>query len=106
MTKQVIIMRGVPGSGKSTRARELAQQAVGERDRCVICSADAWAEDREFGTPVLAATLSNLDMLPMSQRDATLAATLIQWLGTKVGFCFLESALGRCGYKSVREDRK
>ena len=38
----------------------------------------------------------------VSHREATIAATLIQWLGTNVGFCFLESALKRCGYKIVK----
>jgi hypothetical protein len=38
----------------------------------------------------------------VSHREATIAATLIQWLGTNVGFAFLESALKRCGYKIVK----
>lgn len=40
----------------------------------------------------------------VSHRDATLAATLMQWLGTSVGFCFLEVALRDCGYKIVQKD--
>jgi hypothetical protein len=42
-----------------------------------------------------------------SQRDATVAATVVQWLGTNVGFCWLEETLKKAGYivelKAVRE---
>ncbi|MFK4705610.1 hypothetical protein ABIC83_002449 [Roseateles asaccharophilus] len=34
-----------------------------------------------------------------TQRDAEVAATVIQWLGTNVGFHFLQTALANCGYK-------
>jgi hypothetical protein len=30
-----------------------------------------------------------------SQRDATVAATIIQWLGTHVGQCFLRDVMGK-----------
>lgn len=45
--RKVIIMRGVPGSGKSTRAREIARDTVGEDGSCVICSADDFHMVRE-----------------------------------------------------------
>lgn len=32
-----------------------------------------------------------------TQRDAEVAATIVQWLGTKVGFLFLEDALKSVG---------
>lgn len=38
--KKVIIMRGLPGSGKSYHAKELFQEAVGSGNTAVICSAD------------------------------------------------------------------
>jgi hypothetical protein len=35
---------------------------------------------------------------PPTERDATVAATVIQWLGSNVGRCFLEEAFDRAGY--------
>ena len=40
--------------------------------------------------------------LPLSNRERRLAATLIQWLGSAVGFDFLRQALGRAGYELVK----
>ena len=37
-------------------------------------------------------------------RDRKIVATIIQWLGSNVGFCFLQSALALCGYKIVKSD--
>lgn len=34
----------------------------------------------------------------LTQRDAIVAATVIQWLGTNCGWCFLDECLNRCGY--------
>jgi hypothetical protein len=34
-------------------------------------------------------------------RDAQVAATVIQWLGSQVGFFFLEEVLQKVGYKIV-----
>jgi hypothetical protein len=34
----------------------------------------------------------------LTQEEATAAATVMQWLGTNVGFCMLEEALKACGY--------
>jgi hypothetical protein len=41
-----------------------------------------------------------------SQRDATVAATVIQWLGTNVGFCWLEETLKKAGYSVEREEQR
>lgn len=38
--KKVIIMRGLPGSGKSYHAKELFQEAVDSGKTAIICSAD------------------------------------------------------------------
>lgn len=47
-------------------------------------------------------------LLQVNQRDASVAATVIQWLGTHAGFAFLQSALDQCGYelsaKPVQDD--
>ena len=37
----------------------------------------------------------------LTQVEAHCAATLMQWLGSPVGFSFLEDALKRCGMKAV-----
>jgi len=41
-------------------------------------------------------------MFHITENDRTIVATVIQWLGTNVGFCFLEAALKRCGLKIVK----
>jgi hypothetical protein len=37
-----------------------------------------------------------------TQEEATAAATVIQWLGSNVGFCFLRECLKECGFDVVR----
>lgn len=37
-------------------------------------------------------------ILEVSHRERMIVATIIQWLGTNVGFSFLQQALARCGY--------
>lgn len=39
-------------------------------------------------------------------REVAIMASLAQWLGTNVGFAFLESALKRCGYRIVSDREK
>ena len=38
----------------------------------------------------------------ITKNDRVIVATIIQWLGTNIGFSFLESALRRCGFKIVK----
>lgn len=38
----------------------------------------------------------------LTQRDAQVAATVVQWLGTNVGFCWLTETLAKCGYSLDR----
>ena len=35
----------------------------------------------------------------VTERERTVAATVVQWLGSPIGFNFLEEALEECGYK-------
>lgn len=49
-------------------------------------------------TPILEQLL-NTKTSSCSQRDAVVAATVVQWLGTSVGFDFLEKTLAQAGYK-------
>lgn len=39
----------------------------------------------------------------VTKREAEVAATVIQWLGTNVGFCWLETVLKSCGYSLVKD---
>lgn len=41
----------------------------------------------------------------LTQDQATVAATVVQWLGSNVGMSFLDVALDKCGYKIVRNGR-
>jgi hypothetical protein len=40
----------------------------------------------------------------INPRDRFIVATVIQWLGSNVGFCFLRECLDKCGYKIVKKD--
>lgn len=44
--------------------------------------------------------------LLISKRDAFVAATVVQWLGTNCGYAFLEKCLRRAGLKIVAVDEK
>ena len=54
-----------------------------------------------IGNPlnILARTICHLRI---NNRDRLIAATVIQWLGTNVGFCWLKEALKNAGYKIVK----
>ena len=40
MTRKLVILRGVSGSGKSTRAKEIKKEAAAKHEVCYVCSAD------------------------------------------------------------------
>lgn len=40
---------------------------------------------------------------PLTQDTATAAATVVQWLGSNVGFSFLEEALRVAGYRIAKD---
>jgi len=42
----------------------------------------------------------------ITARDRVIAATVIQWLGTNVGWCWLEMTLKKCGFRLVRKGRE
>lgn len=53
-------------------------------------------EGRRYGVlEYLLAKEPNTPQGEVTQRDATVAATMMQWLGTSVGQCFLEGVLDR-----------
>jgi len=41
-----------------------------------------------------------LNILPLHR---LIVATVIQWLGSNCGFCFLEECLDKCGYRIVKK---
>lgn len=43
--------------------------------------------------------------LIINKRDRYIVATVIQWLGTAVGWCWLEETLRKCGYRIVKMER-
>lgn len=38
----------------------------------------------------------------ITRREAVIVATVIQWLGTNCGWCWLDATLRSCGYKIVK----
>ena len=45
---------------------------------------------------------NNKPIFYITDNDRVIVATVIQWLGTNIGFDFLERALKGCGYKIVK----
>jgi len=43
-------------------------------------------------------TAGSIRFLKISKRDRLIAATVIQWLGSNIGFCWLQEALSKAGY--------
>ncbi len=39
----------------------------------------------------------------ITNKERLIVATIIQWLGTNCGFCFLQEALDKAGYKIVKK---
>lgn len=62
-----------------------------------------WAEKQKHG---LLADLLGKDNRPafVSQRDATVAATVIQWLASHAGECFLRDFIERSGGRFLKDD--
>ncbi len=44
--------------------------------------------------------------LVINNRDRFIVATVMQWLGTNCGWCFLEESLKQCGYKIIKTDEQ
>lgn len=68
-----------------------------EREKVLAGSWEDANESRTFGpSPVLAS------LVPGSgQEAATACATVVQWLGSEIGFSFLTTALARAGYDVI-----
>lgn len=72
---------------------------------------ESWKEENKIQSHVNQGmgTLQNLmvgkDEKPLyyiTQNDRIIVATIIQWLGSNIGFNFLERTLKKCGYKIVK----
>jgi len=72
--------------------------------------ADAWEEENRPRVhhpvspemPTLQALMvEDHKVIPISQDAATAVATIVQWLGSPIGWGYLGQMLGRAGYKIV-----
>lgn len=75
----------------------LAPEAENPRE---VAFHDQWVEEND--TSQRRCLLYNL-VPDCADRDAQVAATIIQWLGSNVGFSFLHDALSRAGYRITPE---
>lgn len=95
---QKIIHRGFAHS-RTTRADQ-HEDTVREKSL-----ADKWEMENPLpGTFGIQPTLNAL-IPDCSARDAQVAATVVQWIGSQVGFCFLEEALEPAGFKIIRQSK-
>jgi hypothetical protein len=74
--------------------------------------ADQWEDENMVAGGQMADTLRERSLIRLLLsnkkleyfgRDEQIVASIIQWLGSNVGWCFLNDALKRCGYKIVKE---
>lgn len=94
-------------SYKGNSAHRLAVAQENPRERAF---AEEWVKENQgFMTKCETRTLGMLlstrpnEWQRPTERDEIVAATVIQWLGSNVGFSFVEQALARCGYRIVKE---
>lgn len=94
--------------GRSMRAKRLKYTLVGSTPRERAFAKVWFRHNRRW-----ACTLNNLlSTCPtgerrafVTKREAEVAATLVQWLATNVGFSFLAEALSEAGYTLVATER-
>ncbi len=60
---------------------------------------------QEGGHPFMPFTGTHVQLAPCDQHAASVAATVIQWLGSNVGMCFLEESLRQCGFRLQQAER-
>jgi hypothetical protein len=83
---------------QARRERALAEAWEREnRDRPTLAMLLA----RQIGNPLCVAMPEWEITYDPTQRDAHVAATVLQWLGSNVGFCMLERALADAGYRII-----
>lgn len=88
--------------------RTKIKDAIGRREKIF---ARAWEKENQliqrftFGgicSKLDELMVQNNCLIPVSQEAATAAATVVQWLGTNIGFTFLETTLREAGYNIVQ----
>ena len=79
-----------------------AKQWVQENDDGAGCNTLAWLLVKAKGN-VCCVLEKTEQLVPYNQQSASVAATVIQWLGSNVGFYFLREALADCGYEIVKK---
>jgi len=63
-----------------------------------------WMENESrFGKSISTLLFNSWGITSPTTREVAIVASLITWLGTNVGFCFVERALKRCGYKIIKD---
>lgn len=104
-----------PQTTEGYHAWRLAPEQFNPRE---VAFAEQWNEDNRLSDLIGALICFELDPNPngsvkmpgyeglrkargIAESERRCAATVIQWLGSNVGFCFLEMALNRVGLKIV-----
>lgn len=96
--------REKPPVHRGLAANRIASEELRRRNPLEARLAKSWAAANDH-SPQLPAVMH--DLVPgFSQRDAEVAATLVQWLGSEVGFAFLSQALAEEGYLISRPKAK
>lgn len=72
-----------------------------EQVRRECAFAEEWHRENNPHSSLPDTLMANLPdyELPLSLRELRLVATMMQWLGSHVGFSYLTRALERCGYR-------
>lgn len=89
----------------ANRMRVQCEQSIRE-----AAFAEAWEleNSRTYSTNILASLLctesgKNTIVRDLTPIEATAVATVIQWLGTNVGWCFLCQCIKKAGYSEPRK---
>lgn len=59
----------------------------------------------ESNPNILSPVSTGKRILDINSRDRKIVATVIQWLGSNCGMCFLGEALDRFGHKIVKKEK-
>lgn len=62
-------------------------------------------QDPSLGSSMIYSLTHSWGIEDLTTREVAIMSSLVTWLGTNVGFCFLENALRRCGYKIVKDSK-
>lgn len=68
--------------------------------------AEAWHDENKHGHTLEYILSVDNRRIDASDHDSMVAATIIQWLGTNVGFYFLRRVLDKCGYEIKQKAKR